>query len=349
MSFSANRLFGVAMLGIALGATHLIETTWATLTININPTTALGSNQAALDAFERAADSWEALFTDDITVNIDANLASFGTGNQNIIGSALSSVATGPLNGIRDAMVADAASEPDDGIVANLAGFNANQFALPTGVTIEQSSGVNLGSLNTANAKALGLITDQSITDALISFNSDFSFDYDNSNGVTPGTIDFETVAAHEIGHALGFTSEVDDIDNGETAIEPNPMDFFRFEAGNEPTNALEFTTNDRLLEPGTESNFSDVLNEWAMSTGVNDPDGDGRQASHWKDNNLTGTLIGILDPTLSFGVEFPITFADVRALDLIGYDIIVIPEASQLICGLSLIGLWGISKNRGF
>ncbi len=306
----------------------------------------MGANAAALGAFERAARTWERFFTDGITVNIDAELSSFGSGSENIIGTALPSVATGPLNELRDAMVADSASEPDDAIVANLSGFNANQFALPAGVTIQQSSGVDLASLTSANAKALGLITDQTITDALISFNSDFTFDFDNSNGVTTGTVDFESVAVHEIGHALGFTSEVDDINLGETKIEPNPLDFFRFESGNEPTSDLEFALNDRLLEPGTESTFSDTLNEWGFSTGVNPP-GDLRQASHWKDNDLTGTLIGVMDPTLASGVIVPITFADIRTLDLIGYDIVVIPEAAQWICGLVLAGIFGLSRHR--
>jgi len=46
-----------------------------------------------------------------------------------------------------------------------------------------------------------------------MTFNSEFNFDYDSSDGITAGYYDFETVALHEIGHVLGFVSVVDAID----------------------------------------------------------------------------------------------------------------------------------------
>lgn len=60
----------------------------------------------------------------------------------------------------------------------------------------------------------------------------DFSFDF-NHNNVAPGKINFVGVAAHEIGHALGFVSGVDDIDGlngvytGDTLCS-NLLDLFR-------------------------------------------------------------------------------------------------------------------------
>jgi hypothetical protein len=63
------------------------------------------------------------------------------------------------------------------------------------------------------------------------------------------------------------------------------------------------------------------------MSTGLNTlqfPSGsgtDGRQSSHWKADELTGTLIGVMDPTLSSGFIETVSSADFRALDLIGWD----------------------------
>src|SRR5690606_11215974 len=65
--------------------------------------------------------------------------------------------------------------------------------------------------LTRANAKAVGLIAGNDAgLDGTIRFSSSFAFDYDPSDGITPGTMDFIGVAIHEIGHSLGFTSGVD-------------------------------------------------------------------------------------------------------------------------------------------
>jgi hypothetical protein len=141
--------------------------------------------------------------------------------------------------------------------------------------------------------------------------------------------MDFESVAIHEIGHALGFISEVDTFDilkylNSPTALAPSTLDLFRFEnnTANDPSDAASFSTATRSLMPGVDAITDDITGagtssaENRMSTGAYT--GDGRQASHFKDN----LAIGVMDPTLSFGEVVPISDADLRALDLIGYEI---------------------------
>jgi hypothetical protein len=58
---------------------------------------------------------------------------------------------------------------------------------------------------------------------------------------------------------------------------------------------------------------------------------GDGRQASHWKDDALTGVFIGIMDPTLRSATVQTVSVPDERALELIGWDVTVASPATTL------------------
>lgn len=285
------------------------------LDIVLVPGAGLAANPAALAAFERAAERWEAVFSDPIVVTIDADFADLG--NPAIIGQAGSVLLQGPFDVIRDALVADA--DADDAVVAAMP--TAAEFAesLPAGFSL---SGNVMGTK--ASLKALGftgLDDDFGVSDATITFNSAFAFDLDASDGVAPGTMDLETVAVHEIGHALGFLSAVDAIDGATGGVvTPGTLDLYRFaQRGGNPSSAARFTKAVRSAVPGREAVFDDVESESALSTGVSS--GDGRQASHWKDDALTGTFVGVMDPTLAFATIEPVTSADLRALDLIGYD----------------------------
>src|SRR4029078_10877518 len=55
-----------------------------------------------------------------------------------------------------------------------------------------------------ANAIA-GFDVDPSHDDLNVTFNSDFADWYFGTDGQPGGLVDFETVALHEMGHALGF------------------------------------------------------------------------------------------------------------------------------------------------
>lgn len=326
------------------------------LTINIAPTTALASNAAALAAFQRAGMQWARRIQDPITVTISADLANLGS--TTIIGQASTTMRAYSYSTIRDAMVADAANETDDGIVASLPIVTDFSAWIPDGFGL---TGSILAS--NANLKALGLAGLDSAYDATITFNSGFAFDYDNSDGVTTGTMDFETVAAHEIGHALGFMSVVDSVDywlsqGVSGAFSFYTMDLFRFAndvAGSDPANAEDFSTFPRYLMPG-----GDAITDWIdaawgvgwigaearMSTGAYR--GDGSQASHWKDGYVTGQHIGIMNPTVADETIVPVGEADLRALDLIGYDIApleAVPEPQSL--AIALVGLLGLAVAR--
>ena len=95
------------------------------------------------------------------------------------------------------------------------------------------------------------------------------------------------------------------------------------------PSTTADFTTFGRSLVPGVEAVFDDTSDEWRMSTGR--LLGDGRQASHWKDDALTGVFIGIMDPTLRSATVQTVSVPDERAIELIGWDVTVASPSTTL------------------
>jgi hypothetical protein len=218
--------------------------------------------------------------------------------------------------------------------------------------------------ISRANAKALGISLPDG-PDSNITFTdfSDFAsplpvppnigWDFDRSDGIAGNAIDFVGVASHEIGHAMGFESGVDVVDyvaspNGPGRLAANggpydlnqfavytTLDLFRFSAnsvaqGSQPAGGLrdlamgQFDANSR---PYFSVN-SGVTSVGQFATGGFN--GDGSQASHWRD----GLGIGIMDPTFGLGELGVVSLADRRALDAIGWNPNLVPEP----CGIVLI-----------
>lgn len=281
----------------------------------------LSGNAPALAAFQRAADQWEAYFSDPITITIHADLVDLGS--TTIVGAASPVVLSTSYAGMRSALMTDAADESDDGIMSALPA--SPSFFYPASFTYSGAVAATK-----ANFKALGytgLDDAHGTSDGTINFNSTFAFDYDNTNGVGAGLVDFETVAAHEIGHTLGFISRIDSFDvlvhGGTTSgsYGPTTLDCirFRFDSPNNPGTFAAWGAFSRSVTYNTNDITDDLTTEYRMSTGIHN--GDGRQASHWKDNSLTGILIGVMDPTGEVQSIYTVQDSDARALDLVGYD----------------------------
>lgn len=318
------------------------------IVISAGPT--LAGNAAALAAFNRAAAAWEARFADPITITLNCDLAGLGAG---ILGSTSTVLLQAGYTTIRNQLVADSTAEgPDDAIVLALP--TAAQFTatIPAGTTLSASLTASKASLKAAGFG--GLDGSFGASDASITFSTNFGFDFDRSDGVGAGLYDFETVAEHEIGHALGFISDVDSLNGGATTAQAFTLDLFRFRnlAGSIPTNAAQFATFARNLVPGAD----DVMNDTGflngrLATGLANatfPGTDGNQASHWKADELTGIYVGIMDPTLAAQQVSLATENDFRAFDLIGYNIISAPEPSSLVLLLGGLGFAGMRRRRG-
>lgn len=147
--------------------------------------------------------------TDGAVAGGDASLAELKSDIETISGDRITTDAEGRL------LVSGANNAPD-GVISR------NELRAQGIIFNDGSNGQNIDNevmfVNTSNLKALGINIaalggNPNAADATLTFNSDFTFDLDRSDGITAGTTDFVSVAAHEIGHALGFVSGVDFVD----------------------------------------------------------------------------------------------------------------------------------------
>jgi Putative binding domain, N-terminal len=281
------------------------------LTITLRSTAQLDGFPEAKAAFIRAAAQWEAQIKNPISIIIDVDYGPtrFGTAYPTgVLGSTSTPTLTQTFNTVRARLVNSAGGASETTL------YNA----LPTG-TINTDVGA-LGQVSVASplSRALGLSAADagtSETAPSIGFNSNFAFDFDPSNGISSGQTDFDAVAVHEMGHALGFISRV-----GGSTTTLSVWDIFRFRPG---TTLTTFTAAQRILTTGGEHRFFDGNPELACSTGgPSGTGGDGRQASHWKADEQSGVYIGIMDPTLSSGQRKTMTSNDLQMLETIGYTI---------------------------
>ena len=422
------------MLASAMGAVAF-ATPASALNIVLKPDSTFSNSPngaAALLGFQKAANYWNTVLTNNVTININVSFAALGTGILGSTGSSYDDVKVSQVYAAlaNNAKVANGGTALDQIAVANLRPLTAAGglgYRMPDSITGVAGTGTGLGLetvargsvydnddsynnlymyTNTASLKVLGLAgaTNQATAnsvDASITFSSNFAFDFNPTDGLTTGAYDFVSVATHEIGHALGFISGTDVYDyyanagpgaNPATGFKGNTddwdtesvlttLDLFRASANG---GATGFNTDGKRylqLDPNRNAGLSiDGVNMFnANNASVAETaffslgryNGDGQQASHWKDGNgyfdinncfIANRQVGIMDPTSGACQLGVVTANDLAAMDAIGYNtnvnvltnggytftsaqifnLATVPEPAtwmQLILGFGLIG----------
>ena len=309
-----------------------------------------GTPQYAIDGFSAAASLWSSRLADNITVNIGIGYSSLGAG---IIGQTQSWGGYAPYSLVKEVLAANCSSVDDYSSYAALP--SGSSFNRLINHTSNDPSGYNSSTpyldtmdnvwMTYANAKALGLLDPSPALDAIICFSPDFNFDF-NHNNVAPDKIDFVGMAAHEIGHALGFVSCVDNIDYYQGAFPGSDflsglIDLYRFSASSlaQGPGVTDFTSDARDKYFSVDGGLTSIA---LFADGLTY--GDLRQASHWKDNRG----IGLMDPTASYGEALNISATDLRAFDVLGYTLTAVPEPGNVLalCAL-LMGAMFLRRRR--
>lgn len=273
----------------------------------------LTAEQAA--AFGLAAAGWSAVLTDPVEIRLGIGFRDLGqnANGATLLGQTRPSFVAGGYAVYRSRLAADARSALDGTAVE----------ALPSTVRTNQVL------LTAAQARATGLGTGTA-SDGSIEFTSNGAVSFAATRAeMRSSTFDLIGVAAHEIGHVLGFISSLD----VGTAIR-SALDLFRYAGAGAPG----FTAGEAAYLS---------VDAGATSLGGLSVGGPGQQqASHWLEGS--GALLG---PSLAPGAVQDITARDVAALDAVGWDAPVeVPEpgsAAVMLAGLGLLAGFGGGRGR--
>jgi len=349
------------------GIRSLAEGETQGLNIILLGTDQLNANADAKGAFERAAAIWESRISDPLTIYVKVDYGPKRFGQDWPSSSVIASASTPSLIGdegefasFRGLFLARANNDLEDTV------YNAlplQTFATDMGATTRFGVGINLIRVfGYDDWPATAGANDEYMSS--IGFNSAFSYDFNPDDGIDTQKTDFVGVVVHEIGHMLGFSSRVG---GKEVATDPNAyivapaiLDFFRFRPG---VDLSTFENGERILTTGGEQIFFAGRGSYGLSTGnPRGENGDGQQASHWRDDNAAngGVHIGLMDPTASRTRRYELTRYDLEGFDAIGWTIVYaeceelesndkMADASDVAFGKPCRGTTGVTESSSF
>ncbi|MEM9219387.1 MAG: NF038122 family metalloprotease [Cyanobacteria bacterium P01_F01_bin.150] len=311
-----------------------------------------------MKTFEMAGRIWRKYIQDDVIVNI--HVASNDQLPDNVVGGALPGLVSASTYGHYSEFVnglsGDITSEDDrigtDNLKHGTMAQGLNLWRQQTYLTTANSKALALSSGSAGELDGVILMSDLSNLARNQDTNpgNDIGWGYYESEASTPYSLDFLSVVLHEIGHILGFVSGVDDeawfqqvvetkalIDNDtldirEQAGENTEIVYvdgdynFGFDARKMPLDFFRYTEsstywNQNDLSTGEEAYFSidGGQTELANFSTSKYGNGDGYQASHWANAHSS---LDIMAPTLRLDQTSTISKLDLRAFDVIGWDL---------------------------
>lgn len=169
---------------------------------------------AAQTAFNNLIATYEGIFTTNITVNVNVFFGTTG------LGESTTSEIFSTYHNWRAAMAANATANPG----------NSYAVAAAASLPMNDQIGNNMVVLTTANARALGINANTSV-DTALTFSNAATFEYTGT--VTPSTIDFLDVAAHELDEGLAIGSALTGLADNAPLPGANysAEDYFRYSA----------------------------------------------------------------------------------------------------------------------
>ncbi|MEM9220405.1 MAG: NF038122 family metalloprotease, partial [Cyanobacteria bacterium P01_F01_bin.150] len=250
--------------------------------------------------FEMAGQIWSQFSSDDVEVSI--HISTTKELPTTVIGGAIPVYIEADVATLRNALIQDATSAQDAIAIQNLnvqiGDDGVLQYSGMVGDTTQQSSQVTL---TQANAKALGL---SSVSGADASFDGhivlnslnysrySWNYNYARTSAASRHSLDFLSVAMHEVGHVMGFISGVDTIDKNAVSADltqTSLLDLYRYSDRSVANNAQELTAGQSAyfsIDGGQTSIADFAKGVVTVIGGV-----EGYQASHWANNTLGGSI----------------------------------------------------------
>lgn len=271
------------------------------------------------EALAAIADLYAGLVADDIELTVEILFEPLGTiHGLPILGAAGDSYRSLTYPTFRAALIDS--MDSDDVIESNL----------PDTPSLRVIYGLDAGARtadrdNLLTGVALRALLDgQAATPLPVSLSSTAPWDTDPSDGVSPDAYCMRSVIAHEMGHILGFQSNVDLL-FGATLL---PMDVYRFRESDggadlNPDTYAEFATTPRTVyfDPPGGPDENEAILDFIVAE-IPMADGEPWQGSHLRKMDPP---LGAMDPDIVAGeTDFPgyLTPADLRPLDALGWTI---------------------------